>query len=731
MKPGKLFFVFAVSLGLLSCGESPKNIPVSPAELLKAIQEDRAIAEKIDFASVDMRPYILSRPGAAYYLACGLEELGMEEEADILLEKTFQHDSGLWRRQAGRDLAARMGARRLRAESMDIARRYGRLYPDDYRAPLIMMKALWLSGAFLDLLEQAQEFTARLPQGAGLEDAGEALLYQARAESGLNHPRFPQTIRRLFSSCPASGFHQEAWEEFFLNGENSKFFSREEMDFFKAKTARAAGEWASVLAAYKTQSSASAGDPVFLREYAEIAQRALGWRSGAEELNRLLPGLQEDARLVCEEYLGKFYRLGGQYDKSIAAFQNALGALGERKNIFPVAQDEETQKDRIIWYLLSSALRSSPKKMLAALGAYFPDIGDPGYFSDLFESLASGFVRARDWKSLAAVYGLLRARGYEKEAGRYAFLLACAVESKLYAAGGNGLPGVRELFEYAHDCGEPYYRILAGLVLKKDDPAPQSSGLEFLFAPAREETPQGPQDADAYVRGFLDFGLKRRAAQAARHMQSSISAQTLVRVAEGEASEGRYIDALRLLQRASRRPGLVPDRRMLQALYPQAFAGEMRGVLADTGLPPELFYGLVREESYFDPRIGSHAGAIGLAQLMPATANEIALRLKMPSPQLTDPLTNLRLGSYYLRAQWERFGDGASALAAYNAGTNRTLGWRRRLADLPGVLFVEALSLSETREYIRKVLVASVHYGYLYYQKTPRQTVREIFKDFP
>jgi soluble lytic murein transglycosylase len=138
----------------------------------------------------------------------------------------------------------------------------------------------------------------------------------------------------------------------------------------------------------------------------------------------------------------------------------------------------------------------------------------------------------------------------------------------------------------------------------------------------------------------------------------------------------------------------------------------------------------VREESYFDAGIGSHAGAVGLAQLMPATAREVAEKLKIHSPELTDPLTNLRLGSFYLAAQWKRFGDGASALAAYNAGTNRTAGWREQLAGLPEVLFAEALSVSETREYIRKVLVAAVHYGYLYHRTTPRQTVREIFKDF-
>ncbi|MDR1626890.1 MAG: lytic transglycosylase domain-containing protein [Spirochaetia bacterium] len=765
MKSGKLFFaIAAVSANFLCCGEAPQNLPLPASELLEMIRGDRSLAKKIDFASAGLRPYIRERPGAAYYFALGLEDLGMDKEADFLLEQTFRHDTGIWRKQAGRDLAARMGEGRLRADSLSIALRYRQLYPDDFRASLIMMKALWLSRSFLDLLKLAEDFTARIPEGAGLRDLGEALLYRARAESGLNHPRFPQTIRRLFYSCPGSGTHGEAWREFFEEAGHGKSFPQDELAFFKAKSGGAAGGWAPVLAAYAAQSSRAAEDPVFLREYAGILQRAAGWRKGIDELNRLLPGLRADARLVCEEYLGKFHRLGGQYEKSIAAFQKALDALGNRKDIFPASENEESQKDRLIWYLLSSALRASPKKMLAALPSYFPVIEDPGYFSDLFESLASALVRARDWENLAAAYGLLRARGYEQEAGRCAFLLACAMRGKLYApdqprthgraAGaasdqpgthgraasaasdqpGQGLPDARALFEYAHARGEAYYRILAGLILEKDADAGQSGGLGFMAPPGGGESPHSPDppdgEADAYLRGFLDFGLNRRAARAARPIQHSVSAHTLTLLAESEASEGRYIDALRLLQRAARRPGLVPGRRMLEALYPQAFAGEMRAAAQGAGFPPELFYGLVREESYFDPTIGSHAGAVGLAQLMPATAGEIALKLKMPSPRLTDPLTNLRLGAYYLQAQWERFGEGAPALAAYNAGATRARAWKKQSADLPGVLFAEALSLAETREYIRKVLVSAVHYGYLYYQKKPRQTVREIFKDF-
>jgi soluble lytic murein transglycosylase-like protein len=731
----RLFRIFLTAFPAVffSCaGPAPANLPESAPQFLEALRNGNTEAlRSVNLAAADLRPYIHRRPGAAYYLACGLEDLGMNREAGVLLEKTFLHDIDPWRMSAGGKLAERLGAGKD-GDAMSFALQYNELYPGDFRSQLIMMKALFVSGAYMDLLARAERFTAR-PEGLPFEALAGALLYRAQAEYRLNHPRFPQTLRRLFSSCPASAVHAQAWALIAADESAGKFFARDELEFFKAKPRRAAGEWEGVLNAYKKQSLRSANDPVFLREYADILQRAAGWREGIKELESILPALDRDARLICEEYLGKFYRLGGQYEKSVSSFQNALAALGERADIFPAAADEagaanrETQKDRIIWYLLSSSLRLSAGAMIDRLPAYLPVIEDPEYFSDLFESLASGLVRARDWDRLVCVYSLLRAHTYEKETGRYAFLLASAIKNKLYTPAPGSLPAVRELFEYAFARAEPYYRILAGLALKKDLPGAE---VFFLPAPGEDSAARADSGADKYVRGFLDFGLGSRALRAAKLTQHSLSPQTILLVAESEAAQGRYIDSLRLLQRASRRPGVTPDRRMLEALYPQAYSEEMFQVIAGAQLPPALFYGLVREESYFDADIGSHAGAVGLAQLMPSTALEVAAKLKIPAPQLTDPLTNLRIGAFYLAAQWKRFGDGAAALAAYNAGTNRAARWRRQLSGLPEVLFTEALSLPETREYIRKVLVAAVHYGYLYHNLTARRTVREIFKDF-
>ena len=79
------------------------------------------------------------------------------------------------------------------------------------------------------------------------------------------------------------------------------------------------------------------------------------------------------------------------------------------------------------------------------------------------------------------------------------------------------------------------------------------------------------------------------------------------------------------------------------------------------GVPEDLFARLVQQESGWNPRAVSHRGALGLAQLMPATARGLRV-----DPH--DPAQNLEGGARYLRWQYDRFGSWRLALAAYNAG---------------------------------------------------------------
>jgi soluble lytic murein transglycosylase len=106
---------------------------------------------------------------------------------------------------------------------------------------------------------------------------------------------------------------------------------------------------------------------------------------------------------------------------------------------------------------------------------------------------------------------------------------------------------------------------------------------------------------------------------------------------------------------------------------------------------------VIEQESKFRANARSSAGAIGLMQLLPATAEGIAIHTggsKFVVSDLFDPEINVRYGAWYLHHLLQRYGDEETALAAYNAGQQNVDRWR---AEGQGIEF------AETRAYVDKV----------------------------
>ncbi|MEB3334139.1 MAG: lytic transglycosylase domain-containing protein [Cyanobacteriota bacterium] len=117
-----------------------------------------------------------------------------------------------------------------------------------------------------------------------------------------------------------------------------------------------------------------------------------------------------------------------------------------------------------------------------------------------------------------------------------------------------------------------------------------------------------------------------------------------------------------------------------------------------------LLLGVAKQESRFTPAVQSPAGAVGLLQLMPATASELA-GSTLSTTDLQDPKRNASLGALYLRnllEQWQ--GDPLAAVASYNAGPGAVEGWRTPDRKTVPELWVEAIPFPETRLYVKKVL---------------------------
>lgn len=170
------------------------------------------------------------------------------------------------------------------------------------------------------------------------------------------------------------------------------------------------------------------------------------------------------------------------------------------------------------------------------------------------------------------------------------------------------------------------------------------------------------------------------------------------------------------------------NRLIWEIAYPKAFRELVEASSAEAdGLDPDLLQAIMREESALDPKALSWAGALGLCQLMPYTAAEVAAQLKLPRPTtaaLLEPELNVRLGARYLADLVARFdGTRPFAIASYNAGPGAVNRWRRELPQDDLAAFVEQIPLQETRQYVKRVLRSYNTYKLLYSPDEQARTV--------
>lgn len=138
------------------------------------------------------------------------------------------------------------------------------------------------------------------------------------------------------------------------------------------------------------------------------------------------------------------------------------------------------------------------------------------------------------------------------------------------------------------------------------------------------------------------------------------------------------------------------------------------------GIPYELLAAVIKTESDFSETAVSGAGAVGLMQLMPTTAEEIAGRLgeEYDGTKLSDPETNIAYGSFYLNYLYRNLGENwETACAAYNAGIGKVSGWLKdeRYSDDGATL--KSIPISETDNYIKRINKYKEKYKEIYFSE--------------
>lgn len=155
-------------------------------------------------------------------------------------------------------------------------------------------------------------------------------------------------------------------------------------------------------------------------------------------------------------------------------------------------------------------------------------------------------------------------------------------------------------------------------------------------------------------------------------------------VLDGRAAK-QYSNSIRLQPKTVITPSKDGDgTRRYSGRYKGEYLSMARNAARKNGVPEDLFLRLIQQESGWNAQAKSHKGALGLAQLMPATARKLGVNPRVPSQ-------NLEGGARYLRKQYERFHSWRLALAAYNAGPGAV----QKYGGVP--------PYKETKNYVRKI----------------------------
>ena len=220
------------------------------------------------------------------------------------------------------------------------------------------------------------------------------------------------------------------------------------------------------------------------------------------------------------------------------------------------------------------------------------------------------------------------------------------------------------------------------------------------------------------LRYFLDNGLLFEAAGCAAALSTLYrnDSRSMLRLFGETRRNGMTDLSTRLL---SGNPALSKGGTPPGLLFPVAYAGLVGKAVEKYRIPPDLVLGVMREESSFNARAVSGAGACGLMQLMRPTGAWIAGILKRNDAEnvnLFDPELSIEAGAWYLRFLLERNeGSFVGALAAYNAGAARMSRWKNAFvpSDDP-MTAIEMIGIEETREYVRRVLESMSAYRFYY-----------------
>jgi len=442
---------------------------------------------------------------------------------------------------------------------------------------------------------------------------------------------------------------------------------------------------------------------------------------------------EDDLRYRLLFFAARVARRMGRHDQGILLFEQALS----------LAPDAE-QSDACIWYILDSSLNGDYDLFYLRLRRLAPLWHEKGYFDDILEKLLQRLTSDSEWEKIIRAFSVIQNTNAQASIASYAWVIARVMEERylsdsetqlaaeaVLSRNESHVPALGEeadtvnvspenFMRIAYDTGKVslYYRLKSADAL--GEPFLELNGP--IIRAGTKETPQSP--ALQFLLGFFSNNAANFSGQYITSLQNELSPDELRSVAQALSDNGMYIPSIRLVSLYVNRDGYTRNRQDMELMFPRRFDELIERHAAINNFEPSLMYGLIRTESAFQSDIVSHAGAVGLTQLMPDTAQDMAVRIRRAGGpdfsgengiNLKDPDINIHIGSFYLNYLMLRFDDPLLSLMAYNGGMNRVRRWRNESA-LPVDLFLETIPIYETRDYGKRVIAAAMVYEELYFR---------------
>lgn len=364
----------------------------------------------------------------------------------------------------------------------------------------------------------------------------------------------------------------------------------------------------------------------------------------------------------------------------------------------------------------------------------YPDLED---FELAMNSLVVNHAAKKQWNDLLVpLEGFLRAQSKVHMDKRPVGLMAFSLfwQGRAYLELGNTALAQEIWRRLAGEYYSTFYGAMGHYLME------QTSGRSFAIEPSRvkgfdfdamtKKLNESNRAATRRAVAFLQAGIPEKARcevdEVVAENQNDHNAM-LVRTLLLHASGG-WLDAIKIFDVMPRTVRNALPAGFERVLFPRKFAEIVKAKSAKLDLDPDFVFALMRQESVFSPDAVSPVGAVGLMQLMPATAKLEVSKLSsdyveseirnsinhalVHEDSLRDPELNVTLGVHHLWRLMKAYKSPVFALTAYNASPAATQKWQRSIATDDWLTFIERIPYKETRAYVKLILR-----NYFYYKR--------------